>query len=45
LIYNFFASVKRFADEDPELVKEYGSMPWNLIAEWPDKNFLTEYKI
>jgi hypothetical protein len=43
LVHAFFASAKRFADQDPLVRSNHPRIPWVLLQEWPQKNFLKDY--
>lgn len=43
LVHTFFASAKRFAEQDPLVMSNHPRIPWVLLQEWPENNFLKDY--
>lgn len=43
IIYTFFSSCKRFSKDSPKIVSAYPNIPWLLLEEWPDQDFIAEH--
>lgn len=43
VVHSFFASAKRFAEQDPSVRASHPRVPWVLLQEWPQRNFFNDY--
>lgn len=42
--YEFLLSVKHFEQSTPAITQRYQFVPWVMIEEWPENNFLKQYE-